>query len=172
MKYFYFSFWISLSMFLINKKIVLVLINNICHSKKKKKKERQKCICSRIFRTSVNWKRRILQLSSNEYYIILLIIHWLLFLEYLHIVSYSSLYFYIMHWLLHHILIFKIHYSAGFSFFTNNLFSIKQLQNNRINDAVSFEKVFHQTKLLAFKSQKFISLKCSIKALKNSLIWI
>lgn len=55
----------------------LALINNICHSKKiikktinclneimAKKPERQKCICQYIFKTFLNWQRRMLALSS------------------------------------------------------------------------------------------------------------
>ena len=39
-------------------------------------------------------------------------------------------------------------------------------------EAVSSEKVFHWTKFLAFESQKFLSLKYFMKALKKSLIRI
>ena len=38
------------------------------------------------------------------------------------------------------------------------------------HEAVSFEKVFHRTKFLAFESQKFLSLKCFMKAWKKSLV--
>ena len=46
-----------------------------------------KCTCWHIFRTSVNWK--IPALSSNECYSILLIIHWLLNINYLYILYYT-----------------------------------------------------------------------------------
>ena len=125
------------------------------------KQERQKCICQYIFRTSLKWQR-ISTLSSNEFYIILLIIRWFLYIDYLHILYYLNLY--VIHLLLHHILIFKIHYSTRFSFL--------QITSLLTHEAVSLEKVFHSTKFLAFESQKFLSLKCFMKALKNSLVGI
>ena len=42
--------------------------------------------------------------------------------------------------------------------------SLLRNRNNRTREAVSSEKVFHWTKFSAFESQKFLSLKCLMKA--------
>ena len=41
-----------------------------------------------------------------------------------------------------------------------------------MREAVSFEKIFHKKNFLVFESQKFISMECFMKALKNSLVGI
>ena len=80
--------------------------------------------------------------------------------------------------LIHHALIttsyIDFHNSLKYTFF---IFTEKYLLHYAIKridmitrKAVSSEKVFHWTKFLAFESQKLISLKCFMKALKNSLV--
>ena len=60
----------------------LILINNICCWMKPWLKNRKdKCLCQHILRTSVNCQ--IPAISLNECYIILLIIHWFLYIDYL-----------------------------------------------------------------------------------------
>ena len=58
-----------------------------------------------------NWQ--ILALSSNEFHIILLIIHWF---SYFDVLILLTLYLWSKHWLLHHRLTFTIHCSTRFSF--------------------------------------------------------
>ena len=41
-----------------------------------------------------------------------------------------------------------------------------------MHQVVSVEKVFHRKKILAFESQKFLSLKCFMKALEKRLVEI
>ena len=71
-------------------------------------------------------------------------------------------YNYEKHSLLHHILIFKIHYSTHVC---NLLFyyAIKTIELMTRN-AASFEKVFHRMKFLAVVNWNFLSLKCLMKA--------
>ena len=125
-----------------------------------KKQERQKCSCCHIFRTSVNWQ--IPALSSNEFYIILLIMRWFLYIDIFILLTLK---------LIHHALITSLQYKFSF---LKTTFSLLRNWNDETNDVrvVSFEKVFHWTIFLALESQKFLSLKCFVKPQKNSLIGI
>ena len=105
--------------------------------------ERQNC-------TSPN--RQIPPLFWNRCYWSYIDFYTLTFLYYLH------LYLYSVHWLLHQILILQ--------FTRVNVFLYYAIKTTELMtcEVVSFEKVFGWTKCLASKSQKFILLKCIMKA--------
>ena len=92
----------------------------------------------------------------------LLIIHWFLYID---IFILLTLHLYSMYWLLHLILIFTIHYSTRFSLLQTTS-PLLHNWNNSNNQAWGgfFSKVFHWTNCLAFESQKFLSMKCFMKA--------
>ena len=94
-----------------------------------------------------------------------------------------------IHWLLIHlILLILIHHALIttwyidfnnwlqdiFFIFTQKLLLYYAVETIELmtHQVVSFEKVLHWTKFLAFESQKFLSLKCFMKALKNRLVEI
>ena len=64
-------------------------------------------------------------------------------------------------WLPHRILIFTFHSSTRFSVLLYYAIKTKELM---MHDAVSFEKIYHWMKYLAFESYRFLSLKCLMKA--------
>ena len=96
-----------------------------------KKQERQKCSCCHIFRTSVNWQ--IPALSSNEFYIILLIMRWFLYIDIFILLTLK---------LIHHALITSLQYKFSF---LKTTFSLLRNWNDETNDVrvVSFEKVLN-----------------------------
>ena len=102
----------------------------------------------------VNW--HILALSLIECYIKLLIIHWFWYIDIFILITLNlySTYF-----------ILIIHYSTRFSFLqvTHLYYAIKTIEL-MTREAVSFEKIFYWKKFLAFESQKFLAVKCFMKA--------
>ena len=117
------------------------------------KQELQNCACCHLFRTSVQKFRHYLRMNATlTSLIILLIIHWFLYIGIFILFTFT---------LMQHTLT-AIHASH----FYKQLLLYYAIKPTELmtDEVVSFEKLFHWTKFLAFESQKFLSLKCCMKA--------
>ena len=125
------------------------------------KKRNNRSACVNIFSEVLltDKFRYYLRMNATSYYWSYIDFCTLTFLYYLH------LYLHSMNWLFYHVLSLTIYCSTFFSFLQLLLFPYAMKTVELMTyDAVSFEKVFHWTKYLAFESQKLLSLKCFVKA--------
>ena len=104
-------------------------------------------------------------MNSRSYYWSNIDFYTLTFLFYLHF-TYTV-------YSMYHLLIFTIHYNTRFSFelqITSSLLRIETIVL-MTRKAVSFEKVFHWTKFLAFESQTFFFTEMFHESIDKQFNW-